>query len=92
MRRRCGDAHAQGATRVAGDTRRPLGVGRLGDNLFGNCVLALDAVTGKRLWHFQDVRHDIWDVDVCAPPNLVTIVRDGRRVDVVTCMSKAGQS
>ncbi|HUR56754.1 MAG TPA: PQQ-binding-like beta-propeller repeat protein [Opitutaceae bacterium] len=67
-----------------------VGVGRLGDNLFGNCVVALDAVSGKRLWHFQDVRHDIWDVDVCAPPNLVTIVRDGRRVDVVTCMSKAG--
>lgn len=67
-----------------------VGVGRLGDNLFGNCVLALEAETGRRLWHFQDVRHDIWDLDVCAPPNLVTIVRDGRRVDAVTCMSKAG--
>ena len=46
--------------------------------------------SGKRLWHFQDVRHDIWDLDVCAPPNLVTIVRDGKRVDVVTCMAKSG--
>ncbi len=67
-----------------------VGVGRLGDNLFSNCILALDVLTGRRLWHFQDVRHDIWDLDVCAPPNLVTIVRDGRRVDVVTGVSKAG--
>lgn len=67
-----------------------VGVGRLGDNLFSNCVLALDVLTGKRLWHFQDVRHDIWDLDVCAPPNLVTIVREGKRVDVVTCMAKSG--
>lgn len=67
-----------------------VGVGRLGDNLFSNCVLALDVLTGKRLWHFQDLRHDIWDLDVCAPPNLVTIERDGRRIDVVTCMGKSG--
>jgi quinoprotein glucose dehydrogenase len=67
-----------------------VGVGRLGDNLFSNCVLALDVLTGTRRWHFQDVRHDIWDLDVCAPPNLVTIVREGRRVDVVTCMAKSG--
>lgn len=67
-----------------------IGVERTGDNLFSNCVLALDALTGKRLWHFQDVRHDIWDLDVCAPPNLVTITRDGRRVDVVTSLSKSG--
>ena len=67
-----------------------VGVGRLGDNLFSNCVLALNVLTGERLWHFQDVRHDIWDLDVCAPPNLVTIVRDGKRVDVVTCMAKSG--
>lgn len=67
-----------------------VGVGRLGDNLFGDCVLALDVLTGRRLWHFQNVRHDIWDLDVCAPPNLVTIVRDGRRVDAVTGLSKAG--
>lgn len=67
-----------------------VGVGRLGDNLFSNCVLALDVLSGKRLWHFQDVRHDIWDLDTCAAPNLVTIVRDGRRVDAVTGVSKAG--
>lgn len=83
---------ARGIAFIALGAPRPdmVGVGRLGDNLFSNCVLALDVLTGKRLWHFQDVRHDIWDLDVCAPPNLVTIVRDGKRVDVVTCMGKSG--
>jgi quinoprotein glucose dehydrogenase len=83
---------ARGIAFVAFGAPRPdmTGVGRLGDNLFGNCVVALDVRTGRRLWHFQDVIHDIWDLDVCAPPNLVTIVRDGRRVDAVTGMSKSG--
>jgi quinoprotein glucose dehydrogenase len=67
-----------------------VGISRLGDNLFSNCVLALDVLTGRRLWHFQDVRHDIWDLDVVGPPNLVTIIRDGKPVDVVTCMAKSG--
>ncbi len=82
----------RGMVFVALGAPRPdmVGVGRLGDNLYGDCVLALDALTGQRLWHFQDVRHDIWDLDVCAPPNLVTIVREGKRVDVVTCMAKSG--
>lgn len=83
---------ARGIVFVAFGAPRPdiVGVDRHGDNLFGNCVVALDALTGRRLWHFQDVRHDIWDLDVCAPPNLVTLVRDGRRVDAVTGVSKAG--
>ncbi len=83
---------ARGMAFVALGAPRPdmVGVGRLGDNLFSNCVLALDALTGKRLWHFQDVRHDIWDLDVCAPPNLVTIQRGGKQVDAVTCMAKSG--
>ena len=82
----------RGIAYIALGAPRPdmVGVGRLGDNLFSNCVLAIDVLTGQRRWHFQDVRHDIWDLDVCAPPNLVTIVRDGRRVDVVTCMAKSG--
>lgn len=82
----------RGLVFVALGAPRPdmVGIGRLGDNLFSNCVLALDAQTGERRWHFQDVRHDIWDLDVCAPPNLVTIVRDGKKVDVVTCMAKSG--
>lgn len=83
---------ARGMVFVALGAPRPdmVGVRRLGDNLFSNCVLALDVLTGKRLWHFQDVRHDIWDLDVCAPPNLVTITREGKRIDVVTCMGKSG--
>ena len=65
-----------------------VGTERLGDNLFSDCVLALDVLTGKRLWHFQMVRHDLWDLDVCGVPNLVTIVCDGRRIDAVTGFSK----
>ncbi len=63
-----------------------------GDNLFANCVIALDARTGRRLWHFQEIRHDIWDLDIPAPPNLATITRDGRRVDVVAACTKAGNT
>lgn len=82
----------RGIAFVAFGAPRPdmVGVGRIGDNLFSNCVVALDMVTGRRLWHFQDLRHDIWDLDVCAPPNLVTITREGKRVDVVTCLGKSG--
>lgn len=67
-----------------------IGVGRLGDNLFGDCVLALDAVTGRRLWHFQNVRHDIWDLDNAAAPELLTLTRAGRKIDAVACVSKTG--
>lgn len=67
-----------------------LGLVRTGDNLYSNCVLALDAATGRRLWYFQNLRHDLWDLDVCAPPNLVTITRGGRKIDAVTAVSKAG--
>jgi quinoprotein glucose dehydrogenase len=66
------------------------GANRLGDNLFANTLLALDAETGKRIWHFQAVRHDILDRDFPAPPNLVTVTRDGRRVDAVAQTSKQG--
>ena len=54
------------------------GVNRHGDNLFANCVLALDARTGKRVWHFQGIKHDVWDWDFPAAPNLVTVTRNGR--------------
>jgi quinoprotein glucose dehydrogenase len=82
----------RGIAYVAFGNARPdmIGTGRLGDNLFSDCVVALDARTGTRRWHFQDTRHDIWDLDVCAPPNLVTITRHGRRVDAVTAVSKGG--
>jgi quinoprotein glucose dehydrogenase len=69
-----------------------IGTPHRGDNLFANCVLALDALTGKRLWHFQEIRHDIWDLDLPAPPNLVTVTRDGRRVDAVAAVSKIGNT
>ena len=67
-----------------------VGAGRTGDNLFGDTVLALDALTGRRLWHFQSIRHDVWDLDNAAPPNLVTLMRDGHKVDALTSISKTG--
>jgi quinoprotein glucose dehydrogenase len=69
-----------------------IGSRHVGQNLFANCLIALDARTGKRLWHFQEVRHDIWDLDVSAPPNLTTITRNGKRVDVVTATTKIGNT
>jgi quinoprotein glucose dehydrogenase len=65
-----------------------IGVTHLGDNLFANCLIALDAHNGKRLWHFQEIPHDLWDRDISAPPNLATITRDGKRVDVVAVTTK----
>ncbi|HZZ17866.1 MAG TPA: PQQ-binding-like beta-propeller repeat protein [Opitutaceae bacterium] len=67
-----------------------IGVDRPGDNLFSDCVLAIDARTGRRLWYFQNIRHDIWDLDNAAAPTLVTFVRGGHRIDAVTCVSKSG--
>ena len=66
------------------------GGNRIGDNLFANTILALDARTGKRIWHFQGVRHDLWDWDFPAAPVLVTVTRDGRRVDAVAQITKTG--
>jgi quinoprotein glucose dehydrogenase len=66
------------------------GGNRKGDNLFANCLLALDANTGKRLWHFQIVHHDIWDRDPPAPPNLLTVNQGGKRVDAVAQVTKQG--
>lgn len=63
---------------------------RVGDNLFANCLLALDAASGRKLWHFQAVRHDIWDRDFPSPPTLVTLRRDGRVVDAVAQTTKHG--
>ena len=55
------------------------GADRKGKNLFGNCVVALDAKTGKHIWHFQTIHHDLWDYDLPAPPNLVTVNKDGKK-------------
>jgi quinoprotein glucose dehydrogenase len=66
------------------------GSNRHGDNLYANCVLALDARTGRHVWHFQGVRHDVWDFDFPAAPNLVTVTRNGRKVDAVAQITKTG--
>jgi quinoprotein glucose dehydrogenase len=66
------------------------GADRIGDDLFANCLIALNAETGERLWHFQGVRHDLWDRDFPAPPVLLTIERDGKKVDAVAQTTKQG--
>ncbi len=66
------------------------GGNRLGDNLFANTLLALDAATGRRLWHYQIVRHDVWDRDLPAPPTLVTLRRGRRLIDAVAQITKHG--
>jgi quinoprotein glucose dehydrogenase len=66
------------------------GADRTGTNLFGDCLLALDARTGKRLWHFQFVHHDLWDYDPTAAPKLLTIRHGGKLVDVVAQPTKFG--
>src|ERR1019366_7806942 len=66
------------------------GANRIGDNLFANCVLALDARTGKRIWHFQGIRHDVWDLDFPAAPSLVTVTRDGRKIEAIAQITKTG--
>ena len=67
------------------------GTTRHGDNLFANSVLALDARTGKRMWHFQGLKHDVWDWDFPAPPNLVTVKRNGQSIDAVAQVTKFGE-
>jgi len=66
------------------------GADRKGANLYGNCLLALDARTGKYLWHFQVVHHDLWDYDLTSAPQLTTIKKDGKDVEVVAEAGKTG--
>ena len=61
---------------------------RKGDNLYADWILALDARTGKHLWHFQTIHHDVWDYDPDAAPQLVTVKHDGKTVDAVALASK----
>lgn len=63
---------------------------REGKNLFANTLLALDAETGERVWHYQMVHHDLWDYDLPAPPNLITVEHEGERVDAVAQVTKTG--
>src|SRR6185295_17594725 len=66
------------------------GANRAGDNLYANTILCLRAATGKRVWHFQAVKHDIWDRDFPAPPALVRVKRGGKWVDAVAQTTKTG--
>ena len=66
------------------------GADRIGDDLYANTILALDAATGKRLWHFQGVHHDIWDRDFPSAPALVTLKRNGKPVDALAQITKQG--
>jgi len=66
------------------------GADRHGTNLFANCLLALDVRTGRRLWHFQTVHHDLWDLDNVSAPQLVSVQHDGHRVDAVAHAGKTG--
>jgi len=75
---------------VSSPTYDYYGADRHGINLFSDCLLALDARTGKRLWHFQMVHHDLWDYDPTAAPQLLTVRKDGRRIDAVAQATKQG--
>ncbi len=66
------------------------GADRIGDDLFANCLLALSAQTGERIWHFQGVRHDLWDRDFPSPPALLTVTRNGKKREAVAQTSKQG--
>ncbi len=63
---------------------------RTGDNLYANSVLALDALTGKRIWHFQTVHHDLWDRDLPTAPVLVNITKEGKKIEAIVQISKSG--
>jgi quinoprotein glucose dehydrogenase len=66
------------------------GANRMGDDLFANCLIALNAETGERIWHFQGVKHDLWDRDFPSPPVLLTVNRDGKEIDAVAQTTKQG--
>ncbi len=66
------------------------GADRVGDDLFANCLIALNAETGERIWHFQGVKHDLWDRDFPSPPVLLTVERDGKKVEAIAQTSKQG--
>jgi len=63
---------------------------RKGQNLYANSIIAMDAATGKYVWHFQTSHHDLWDYDLPSPPNLTTIKKDGKNIDAVVQITKQG--
>lgn len=75
---------------VGSPTNDFYGGDRLGDGLYGNCVLAIDALTGKLIWHFQTVHHDVWDMDISSPPVLFTFEKEGKKIDAIAQTTKTG--
>jgi quinoprotein glucose dehydrogenase len=75
---------------VSSPTYDYYGADRIGMNLFSDCLLALDARTGKRVWHFQMVHHDLWDYDPTAAPQLITVRKGGKKIDAVVQVTKQG--
>lgn len=73
---------------VGAPTNDYYGGHRLGDNLFANCLVCLNAETGKRVWHYQTIHHDLWDYDLPCAPNLVDVVVDGKPIKAVAQMGK----
>ncbi|MGV8878919.1 MAG: PQQ-binding-like beta-propeller repeat protein [Sphingobacteriaceae bacterium] len=63
---------------------------RKGKNLFANCLIAINAATGKRIWHFQTIHHDMWDRDLPSAPNLLTVTHKGKKIDAVSVSTKTG--
>ena len=84
---------ARGIVYAATETAGPdfWGGRRFGENLYANSLIALDAATGRRLWHHQLVHHDLWDLDLPAPPTLLTVRHGGRRIDAVAQGTKMGR-
>jgi quinoprotein glucose dehydrogenase len=83
----------RGIVYVATKTAEPdfIGAKRHGENLFANCIIALNATTGERLWHYQIVHHDLLDKDLPCPPVLLTVTHDGKRIDAVAQGTKHGR-
>lgn len=69
-----------------------VGINRPGDNLYSNCILAIDVNTGKLLWYFQEVKHDLWDLDIASAPIVSSVKIDGVRYDVVIAATKLGNT
>ena len=84
---------ARGIVYASTETAGPdfWGGNRYGENLFANSLIALDANTGERLWHYQLVHHDLWDMDLPTPPTLLTVEHEGNRIDAVAQGSKMGR-
>ena len=68
------------------------GGNRHGDNLFGNSLIALNATTGERIWHYQTIHHDLWDRDLPCQPNLITVTHNGEKIDAVAQVTKHGMT